>query len=220
MSFQERFEAAKALTQQVTTDLAERDELVRREGQAPSRLQATIRRNVHNLEQDVLYLDSRLRIYESEPEKHNLTHTELRKRQDDVGMLKRRVTDLASKLNPQIVEKRKGPATETADTKGKSTTELMQDQEHRIKGFDHQIDTLAKSVRTLAEVGTALNHELSEQEVIVAELGARAEHTQDNISRTDNKLKTVAKKASNRGLYCLIFLLVVVVFLVFYFLYL
>ncbi|KAL0209030.1 hypothetical protein P9112_011617 [Eukaryota sp. TZLM1-RC] len=212
MSWTERLENAKNLANQIASDLNERDQFIRSEGAPPSRIQLTIRRNLHHLSQDLQYLEARLRTFEADPEQFQLSQAEINKRQDKVGTLKRRMNDLQSKLDVTPEAPKRGPVTETEDTTGRSNQDLLQSQQDKLRTFDKDIDTLAKAVRSTHEVGIAIKDELDEQEVLIDDITHRVGTTADNVNRTDSRLQRLAKNSKSKCLYCLILLLLIGVF--------
>ncbi|KAL0231764.1 hypothetical protein GEMRC1_011168 [Eukaryota sp. GEM-RC1] len=217
MSWTERIEKAKDLANTIASDIKERDQFIRSEGAPPARMNMTITRNLHHLSQDLQFLQAKVKAFEEDPDKYQISASEASRRQNDVGVLKRRHTELQSKAEtiPETSRK-KGPATETEQTQGMTNHSLLQSQEHKLKTFDQDINALSTVARQLGEMGTAIHDELSEQEVIISDIGERMTATEANIQRTDGRLKRLVKKSKNGCMYCMIIILFLVLFALWY----
>ncbi|CAM9312869.1 unnamed protein product [Lampetra planeri] len=223
-------EATCRMTQDIAENIQERNRQ-QRTGGNPAKVSVTIRLSLQNLNRDIGRLrDGLLRAASS----NFITQREAERRQsllDELETKDRQLHTMFSGNGGGITDSARyrlkmgllgGGATgasswleeEPEDTRGRSFTDLRQQQKSIIQEQDAGLEVLSSIIARQKQMGHAIGNELETQNEIIDDLTNLVEDTDGRIRRTTKSVSVVQTKSANCGMLVVIVLLLIAIIVV------
>ncbi|CAG8617764.1 10006_t:CDS:2, partial [Dentiscutata heterogama] len=107
-------------------------------------------------------------------------------------------------------------ASETDYMDDVDNSEVLQLQQRLLSEQDHDLDRLSDAIGRQRELGILIGDELSYHVELLEETGGMVDHTERTLDRAKRNLSKISKKVKNKGHFCIIFslLLILVVLII------
>ncbi|CAG8514996.1 12052_t:CDS:2 [Dentiscutata erythropus] len=95
-------------------------------------------------------------------------------------------------------------------------SEVLQLQQRLLSEQDHDLDRLSDAIGRQRELGLLIGDELSYHVELLEETEGMVDHTERTLDRAKRNLSKISKKVKNKGHFCIIFslLLILVVLII------